>query len=53
MPDDVRGSFEAADADEAKMRTVCNFVAGMTDRYAVEFYGRLHSDSAQSMFKPV
>lgn len=32
-------------------RTVCDFVAGMTDRYAVEFYGRLLSENPQSVFK--
>jgi len=53
-PDDVREQYEAAKgrANE-RMRVVCDFVAGMTDRYAIEFYGRLHSDSAQSMFKPI
>jgi dGTPase len=45
---------EALDGDlDGQMRSVCDFVAGMTDRYAMEFYGRLHSDSAQSMFKPI
>lgn len=54
MPDDVRSAFEASkDNYDRQMRIVCDFVAGMTDRYAVEFYGRLHSDSAQSMFKPI
>ena len=54
MPDDVREQFESVGADhDTQMRIVCDFVAGMTDRYAMEFYGRLHSDTAQSMFKPV
>jgi dGTPase len=54
MPQDVRDQHEAAKGDmDTQMRVVCDFVAGMTDRYAMEFYGRLHSDSAQSMFKPV
>jgi dGTPase len=54
MPEDVRDSYDRAKGDlDAEMRIVCDFVAGMTDRYAMEFYGRLHSDSAQSMFKPV
>ena len=29
------------------------FIAGMTDRYAVEFYGRLNSDTPQTVFKPL
>jgi dGTPase len=54
MPEDVREQYEACEGDlDTQMRVVCDFVAGMTDRYAMEFYGRLHSDSAQSMFKPV
>jgi len=53
MPEDVRSQHEAAGDHDTQMRIICDFVAGMTDRYAMEFYGRLHSDSAQSMFKPV
>lgn len=54
MPEDVREQYDAAGGDyDGQMRIVCDFVAGMTDRYAMEFYGRLHSDSAQSMFKPL
>ncbi|WP_029604979.1 dGTP triphosphohydrolase [Kozakia baliensis] len=54
LPDDVRSLHQSASGDFSKqMRIVCDFVSGMTDRYAVEFYGRLHSDSAQSMFKPL
>lgn len=54
MPEDVRDLYENAGGDlSSQMRVVCDFVAGMTDRYAMEFYGRLHSDSAQSMFKPL
>jgi len=53
MPDDVRILHERVECNAtARMRLICDFVAGMTDRYAVEFYGRLHSD-AQSMFKPI
>ncbi|MFC5507908.1 dGTP triphosphohydrolase [Bosea massiliensis] len=54
MPLDVRTRYEAANDDEAlRMRIVCDFVAGMTDRYALEFYGRLASDNPQSMWKPI
>ena len=54
MPEDVRTQFENQAIDlDAQMRIICDFVAGMTDRYAMEFHGRLHSDSAQSMFKPI
>ena len=54
MPDDVRRQVQNAGDDEAlKARYICDFVAGMTDRYAVEFWARLRSDSAESMFKPI
>lgn len=54
MPQDVRGQVESCTDDyDERMRIICDFVAGMTDRYAMEFYGRLHSDSPQSMFKPI
>lgn len=54
MPDDVRKQVQDAGKDEAlKARHICDFVAGMTDRYAVEFWARLRSDAAESMFKPI
>lgn len=54
MPDDVRKQVLDAGADEAlKARHICDFVAGMTDRYAVEFWARLRSDAAESIFKPI
>ncbi len=54
MPEDLRDLYDAASGDiSTQRRVICDFVAGMTDRYAIEFYARLHSDSAQSMFKPL
>ncbi|WP_414815591.1 anti-phage deoxyguanosine triphosphatase [Rhizobium sp. IY2] len=53
MPDDVRERYLDATDDETKARTICDFVAGMTDRYAVEFWARLRSDGAESIFKSV
>ena len=54
MPDDVRSRYVGHEGDRAKqMRVTCDFVAGMTDRYAAEFHARLHSDSPVSMFKQV
>jgi dGTPase len=34
-------------------RIICDFIAGMTDRYALEFYGRLYSEEPQTIFKPL
>ncbi|UWU25445.1 dNTP triphosphohydrolase (plasmid) [Rhizobium sp. CB3060] len=53
MPDDVRERYLNAQDDATKARTICDFVAGMTDRYAVEFWARLRSDAAESMFKSI
>ncbi|MGF6664092.1 dGTPase [Paraburkholderia atlantica] len=53
LPDDWRQRYLALDDDCRRKRLVCDFVAGMTDRYAVEFYARLTSvDSELSFFKP-
>jgi dGTPase len=53
LPDDWRERYVRLDDDAERKRLVCDFVAGMTDRYAVEFYGRLTSvDSQLSFFKP-
>ncbi|MCG7509192.1 dGTP triphosphohydrolase [Mesorhizobium retamae] len=53
MPADVRERVRVAPNVAVKARDVCDFVAGMTDRYAMEFWARLKSDSAESMFKPI
>lgn len=53
MPGDVRERIRVAPNVSVKAREVCDFVAGMTDRYAMEFWARLNSDAAESMFKPI
>ena len=53
MPADVRARIREALSVSVKAREVCDFVAGMTDRYAMEFWARLNSDAAESMFKPI
>lgn len=53
MPADVRERIRKAPHVSIKAREVCDFVAGMTDRYAMEFWARLNSDTAESMFKPI
>jgi len=51
LPQDFKQSYEWLRTAEEKKRLVCDFVAGMTDKYAIEFFGRLrHGD--QSIFKP-
>lgn len=52
LPDDVQAMYERLNDTDSKMRMICDFVAGMTDRYAVEFYSRLRETGA-SIFKPI
>jgi dGTPase len=51
LPQDFKQSYELLRTAEEKKRLVCDFVAGMTDKYAVEFFGRLKQGD-QSIFKP-
>ncbi|WP_375464334.1 dGTP triphosphohydrolase [uncultured Methylobacterium sp.] len=54
MPEDLRKIYKSVERNASeRMRSICDFVAGMTDRYALEFYARLYSDDAQSIFKPI
>ncbi|WP_167814718.1 dGTP triphosphohydrolase [Ralstonia pseudosolanacearum] len=55
LPDEWRETYLSLKDDKvARKRLICDFVAGMTDRYAVEFYSRLSSvDSGLSFFKPM
>ena len=52
LPDDIQGMYERLNDTDSKKRMICDFVAGMTDRYAVEFYSRLRETGA-SIFKPI
>jgi len=51
LPDDVQRMHARLQSDVDRRRLVCDFVAGMTDRYAVEFYSRL-KESGATIFKP-
>ena len=51
LPDDFRLICKGA-AEIVKMRTICDFIAGMTDRYALEFYSRLHGANILTIHKP-
>lgn len=52
LPEDYRLMYERSKSVVARKRLICDFIAGMTDRYAVEFYGRL-KESGESFFKPI
>lgn len=51
LPEDFRKLYLEIRPSEKK-RIICDFIAGMTDRYAMEYYGRLKSENPQSIFKP-
>ena len=54
LPADFQELYEAGAGDQAsQMRVLCDFIAGMTDRYAIEFWSRLYSDSGETIFKPL
>ncbi len=52
LPADLADRYAQAD-ERGRRRVVCDFIAGMTDRYAVELYARLSSETFYSMFKPL
>ncbi|MBB4297215.1 dGTPase [Rhizobium leguminosarum] len=52
MPPDFREIYRQGDG-LGKTRTICDFIAGMTDRYAVEFYSRLLGANGMTMHKPL
>jgi len=55
LPDDFRTLHQRMSNDDAirRKRVICDFIAGMTDRYAVEFYGRLTGETHRSIFTPL
>lgn len=51
LPEDYQLMHSRLKLKPQRMRLICDFVAGMTDRYAAEFYARL-KESGASIFKP-
>ncbi len=51
LPDDYRELYKLTQNKDMQRRLVADFIAGMTDRYALEFYGRINSDNPVSFFK--
>lgn len=52
LPDDFRCLCKRASVMVRK-RAICDFIAGMTDRYALEFYGRLYGTNNLTIHKPL
>lgn len=53
LPDDFKVLYKQRPNDvDHQYRTICDYIACMTDRYAIEFYGRITSEHPSSIFKP-
>jgi len=52
MPVDWRDLYKAIDNESWQSRVVCDYIAGMSDRYCVEVYGRLTSETPITIWKP-
>ena len=57
MPEDYKYIYKhvsnisnETDRELQQYRTICDFIASMTDKYAVEFHGRLKSENPRSIF---
>jgi dGTPase len=53
LPEDFRTLYQLAKTKQQKVRLVVDFVSGMTDRYAIDFYNKLVSDVPQTIFGPI
>lgn len=53
LPEDTKRIYSLSTDAKWQSRVICDFIAGMTDRYAIEFYGRLFSENPQTIFKPL
>lgn len=52
LPEDWRKVYFGRPGEAWRYRTVCDFIASMTDRYCLEFYSRLVGIDAPSIHKP-
>ncbi len=54
LPDDFKIIYQQKpDNEEHQYRTICDYIACMTDQYAIEFYGRITSKNPSSIFRPL
>ena len=52
LPEDWAEVYFGFKSDELRKRTICDFIANMTDRYCVEFYSRIVGLNPPSIHKP-
>lgn len=53
LPDRQLAAFRKLPKKQQRMRCICDFVACMTDKEAVDFYARLNSERHTTIFKPI
>lgn len=54
MPEDYKALYAGMeDNSQQQKRIICDFIAGMTDRYAIQFYNRLKSSNPELIYSPV
>ncbi len=52
LPQDYQELYSRMEKS-GKKRIICDFIAGMTNKYAIKFYGRLTSENPETIFKPL
>ena len=52
LPSDVLKLRQAFKQQQEKYRVICDFIAGTTDSYALDYYNRLTGDT-NTIFKPL
>jgi dGTPase len=52
LPEDWADVYFGFKSDDMRKRTICDFIASMTDRYCVEFYSRIVGLNPPSIHKP-
>ncbi len=53
MPEDFVAIYDGVKEPSLKKRVICDFIAGMTDRYAIQFHDRLHSTDPELIYSPL
>lgn len=53
LPADFKCVYDETASRAGKMRVTCDFIAGMTDRHALEFHDRLKSTSPSMIYKEI
>lgn len=51
LPPDFQEMIENTDDVKKRKRIICDYIAGMTDQYALKIYGRLFSHEISSVFE--